>query len=179
MPCSTLGERQSLNENLEAQIATRTQTLEVKYHDLSLLHAVAELSTGEREPDRLAPGMLRLIAAHYGFHAIAIVTTPKARTPATYVVPAGVSLPWLATGIPPADWRQRDIVYLDRAVATLFHPHTDGIDEQVMEALDNGHDAPGKPHGEARHALAVGSHPRRAARRHHPGRGARRRGGED
>lgn len=134
---STLGELQSLNENLEAQVATRTKTLEAKYHDLSLLHAVAELSTDEREPDRLAPGMLRLIAAHYGFHAMAIVTTPKARRPATYVVPAGVSLPWLATGIPPADWRQRDIVYQDRAVATLFHPHTDGIDEQVMEALDS------------------------------------------
>jgi signal transduction histidine kinase len=102
-----------------------------------LLRAVAELSTDEREPDRLAPGMLRLIAAHYGFEAMAIVTTPKARRPATYVVPAGALLPWLPTGIPPDDWRQRDIVYQDRAVATLFHPHKDGIDEQVMKALEN------------------------------------------
>ncbi len=118
-------------------MAARTKTIESKYHDLALLHAVAELSTDEREPDRLAPGMLRLIAAHYGFEAMAIVTTPQARRPVTYVVPADASLPWLSTGIPPATWRQRDIVYQDRAVATLFHPHTDGIDEQVMEALDN------------------------------------------
>jgi signal transduction histidine kinase len=134
---STLAELQALNENLEAQVAARTKTIEAKYHDLALLHAVAELSTEEREPDRLAPGMLRLIAAHYGFEAVAIVTTPKARRSATYVVPGGASLPWLPTGVPPADWRQRDIVYQDRAVATLFHPHTGGIDEQVMEALDN------------------------------------------
>jgi len=134
---STLGELQRLNESLEGQVAARTRTIEAKYHDLALLHAVAELSTDEREPDRLAPGMLRLIAAHYGFEAMAIVTTPRARRPVTYVVPPEADLPWLTTGTPPDTWRQRDIVYQDRAVATLYHPNTEGMDEQVMEALDN------------------------------------------
>jgi len=134
---STLGELQQLNETLEGQVAARTKTIEAKYHDLALLHAVAELSTDEPEPDRLAPEMLRLIAAHYGFEAMAIVTTPKARRRVTYVVPPEADLPWLKTGVAPETWRQRDIVYQDRAVATLFHPNTEGIDEQVMEALDN------------------------------------------
>jgi len=134
---STLGELKTLNETLEGQVAARTRTIEAKYHDLALLHAVAELSIEEREPDRLAPGMLRIIAAHYGFEAAAIVTTPKARRAVTYVVPADASLPWLDSGIAPSGWRQHDIVYQDRAVATFFHPHRDGIDEQVMESLTN------------------------------------------
>ncbi|MEK8036166.1 MAG: HAMP domain-containing protein, partial [candidate division NC10 bacterium] len=98
---TTLGELQALNENLEGQVAARTKLIEAKYLDLRLLHAVSQLSTEERDPDRIVPEMLRLISAHYAFPAAAIVTRPLERESATYVVPPGAALPWLTEGRTP------------------------------------------------------------------------------
>jgi signal transduction histidine kinase len=135
---STLGELQALNEDLEGQVATRTKLIEAKYLDLRLLHAVSQLSTEERDPDRIVPEMLRLISAHYAFPAAAIVTRPLGRESATYVVPPGAVLPWLREGrTPPADWQRREIAHRGRALAELFHPRVENLDEQVMQALEH------------------------------------------
>jgi len=135
---ATLGELQTLNESLEGQVAARTKVIEAKYLDLSLLHAVSQLSTQERDPDRIVPEMLRLISAHYAFPAAAIVTRPLGRPSATYLVPAGAALPWLAEGrTPPAGWQSREIAYQGQALATLFHPQAVSLDDQVMQALEH------------------------------------------
>ena len=133
---STLGELQTLNEDLEGQVAARTRTIEAKYLDLKLLHAVSQLSTQERAPDRIVPEMLRVISEHYSFPAAAIVTRPLDRPAATHVTPAGTTLSWLAEpGALPAGWQKKEITYQGRVLAEMFHPRTENLDEQVMEAL--------------------------------------------
>lgn len=133
---STLGELKALNEDLEGQVEIRTRVIEAKYRDLELLHAVAQLSAQERDPDRVVPEILELIAAHYSFAAAAIVTRPLDRPAATYVVPREAVLPWLAAGrTPPADWQRREIAHQGRALAELFHPRVESLDEQVVGAL--------------------------------------------
>jgi len=135
---STLAELKALNEDLEGQVATRTNLIQAKYLDLQLLHAVSQLSTQERDPDRIVPELLRLISAHYSFPAAAIVTRPLDEPPAAYVVPPEATLPWLGEGrTPPADWRRREIAYQGRVVADLFHPRVGNLDEQVIEALEH------------------------------------------
>ena len=135
---STLGELTTLNEDLEGQVAARTRVIEAKYLELRLLHAVSQLSTQEREPDRMVPEMLRLIAAHYAFSAAALVTRPFEGPPAAYVVPRETEIPWLAEGrTPPAGWQRREIAYQGRALAELFHPRVEDLDEQVMGALEH------------------------------------------
>jgi len=133
---STLGDLKMLNEDLEGQVAARTKVIEAKYLDLTLLHTVSQLSTQERDPDRIVPEMLRVISAHYAFPAAAIVTRPLERPSATYVVPSDAAMPWLAAGqTPPVEWQRREIAYQGRPLAELFHPRADNLDEQVMEAL--------------------------------------------
>src|SRR6266511_1532962 len=135
---STLAELKALNEDLEGQVATRTNLIQAKYLDPQLLHAVSQLSTQERDPDRIVPELLRLISAHYSFPAAAIVTRPLDEPPAAYVVPPEATLPWLGEGrTPPADWRRREIAYQGRVVADLFHPRVGNLDEQVIEALEH------------------------------------------
>ena len=84
-------------------MANRTRAIEARYRDLKLLQAVAQVSTQERDPDRVIPAILELIAAHWSFPAVAMVTRPPAGPAATYVVPAGAAVPWLAaSGTPPS-----------------------------------------------------------------------------
>ncbi len=136
---STLGELRTLNENLEGQVASRTQVIEARYRDLRLLHAVAQLSARERDPDRLLPEILRLVSEHYAFPAAAIVTRPPGGSPATYVEPQDVRLPWLEPGaVPPSDWVRREIVHQLRVQAEFYHPRTPDADAEVMGALDHG-----------------------------------------
>jgi signal transduction histidine kinase len=135
---STLAELRTLNETLEAQVAARTRQIEARYRDLTLLHAVAQLSSREHEPDRLLPEMLGLIAAHHGFGAAAIVTHPAGRPAATYVVPRATALPWLGEGGEvPAGWQRREILHGGRVEAELYHPRDAALDEQVMGALEH------------------------------------------
>jgi len=135
---STLGELKTLNEDLEGQVAARTKVIEAKYLDLKLLHAVSQLSAQERDPDRIVPEMLRLISTHYALPAAAIVTRPLDRPAATYVVPPGAAMPWLAEGrTPPEGWQRREIAYQGRVLAELFHPGVENLDEEVIEALEH------------------------------------------
>jgi signal transduction histidine kinase len=132
---TTLDELQTLNEKLEQQVAARTKTIEAKYRDLTLLHAISLLCTEERDPDRFVPGILRLLMAHYGFTAAAVVMSPPGGAATTYIAPPGATLKWLTAGAPPQGWRRRAIVYRDQTMASLFHPESAWLDEQVMEAL--------------------------------------------
>jgi signal transduction histidine kinase/HAMP domain-containing protein len=135
---STLTELRALNEDLERQVAHRTSVIEAKYRDLSLLHAVAQLSAQERELDVLVPDLLRLIAGHYGVDAAAIVARPSDGAPATYAYPSAAVVPWLAAGeTPPPDWQRHDISYGSTVQAQLYHPRADGVDTQVREALEH------------------------------------------
>lgn len=143
---STLRQLQTLNEDLEGQVAARTRVIERKYEDLRLLHAVAELSTREHEPGRIVPEILRLIAEHYGLSGAALVTRPPESPSTTYIVPPGAALPWLRPAAPPPpEWQRRDIAYQGRLLGELFHPRTDSLDEQVLDAL--GHQLAISLHG--------------------------------
>jgi signal transduction histidine kinase/HAMP domain-containing protein len=136
---STLAELRTLNEDLEGQVASRTRVIEARYRDLRLLHAVAQLSARERDPDRLLPEILRLVSAHWGFPAAAIITRPPGGPAATYVEPPDVRLSWLEPGAaPPADWVRREIVHQLRVQAELYHPRPPDVDAEVMGALDHG-----------------------------------------
>lgn len=133
---STLAELRALNESLEFQVAARTRDIEAKYRDLSLLHAVGQVATQERDIDRIVPAVLRLVAQHCGFAAAALVSRPPERPPSTYAVPSRTALPWLAgPGAPPDDWQRREITHQGGLEAELFHPRVPGLDERVMEAL--------------------------------------------
>ncbi|MBI4486624.1 MAG: HAMP domain-containing protein [Acidobacteria bacterium] len=127
---STLEELQSLNENLERQVAARTKTIEAKYRDLTLLHAVSVLCTEERDPDRFVPEILRLVVAHYRFDAAAVMSRQV-----PYVAPPGADLPWLAAGAAPDGWRTRAVMFRDQTMGHLYHPDAPQLDEQVLEAL--------------------------------------------
>jgi signal transduction histidine kinase len=133
----TLAELRRVNEGLEHEVAARTRTIEARYLDLKLLLTVAQRSTQDRDPDRLVPEILRLVAAHYGFPAVAMRTRPREGPPATYVVPADADLPWLPTAQVPAGWRQRRIAADDELQADLFHPSGPGLDADVMEGLEH------------------------------------------
>jgi signal transduction histidine kinase len=133
---STLGELQTLNEDLEGQVALRTRMIEARYLDLRLLHTVSQLSAQEREPDRFVPEMLRLVSEHYALAAAALVTSAPDRPQETYVHPAGTAIAWLADAHrPPQGWQRREIAYRGRTLAELYHPRVPDLDEQVMEAL--------------------------------------------
>lgn len=135
---ATLGELKMLNEDLEGQVASRTRAIEARYRDLKLLQAVAQLSTQERDPDRVIPEILRLVAAHHSFPAVAMVTRPPEGPAATYVVPPDTPIPWLASGAPPPqDWQRREIVHQGRVQAELFHPRRPDLDHEVMGALEH------------------------------------------
>ncbi len=135
---STLGELKTLNEDLEGQVASRTRLIEARYRDLKLLQSVAELSTQERDPERVIPGILQLVAAHYALPAVAMVTRPIEGPAATYVAPPGTAIPWLAAGAtPPADWQRREIVHQAQVQGELFHPRRADLDEEVMGALEH------------------------------------------
>jgi HAMP domain-containing protein len=88
---ATLGELTALNEGLEQQVAHRTRAIEARVRDVKLLQSVAELSTREHDPDTFVPEALGLIAAHYAFPALALVTRPRAGASVTYVAPAGAT----------------------------------------------------------------------------------------
>lgn len=133
---STLGELQSLNENLEAQVASRTEVLTAQYDNLRLLHDVAQASTRERELEHFLPDALRLVAEHYAFPAVGLVTMPLDAHPESYAHPAGASLSWLRPDAsPPAGWQRRDLLYQGRQQAQLYCPALDPRDEEVMAAL--------------------------------------------
>ena len=135
---STLTELTRLNEDLEGQVANRTRAIEARYRDLKLLQAVAQVSTQERDPDRVIPAILELIAAHWSFPAVAMVTRPPAGPAATYVVPAGAAVPWLAaSGTPPPDWQRHEIAQQAGARAELFHPRRPDLDREVLGALEH------------------------------------------
>jgi signal transduction histidine kinase len=134
---STLGELQTLNEHLEQQVANRTRAIEARVADLKLLQSVAELSTRERDPERFVPEMLSLIAAHYRFPAIALVTKAAAGSSMTYVVPPDATLPWLSEGTMPPDWQRREIVSGSQVEAELFHPRLPARGEEVMAAFEH------------------------------------------
>jgi nitrate/nitrite-specific signal transduction histidine kinase len=132
----TLADLRVLNEDLEGQVASRTRDIEARYRDLKLLHAVARQSIEERDPDRLVPEILELVAAHYGFPAMALVTRPLEGPRARYVVPSGASLPWLEKDEPPpADWQRREIAHHGHSEGELFHPRAAGLDPDVLGAL--------------------------------------------
>jgi signal transduction histidine kinase len=133
---STLRELQNLNINLEAQVASRTKVLRTQYENLRLLHDVAQVSTREREPERLIPEILRLIAEHHALRAAALVTMPLDGHPAVYTFPEGTVLPWLEHGAhAPADWQKWILEYQGRVQATLFCPRIERDSGEVMEAL--------------------------------------------
>jgi len=135
---TTLGALKTLNEDLEGQVASRTRAIEARYRDLKLLQSVAQASTQDRDPDRMVPAMLQLIAAHCSFHAVAMVTRPLEGPAARYVVPADTAIPWLAAGAPPpVDWQGREIIYQDRLQAELYHPRRPDLDPEVMGALEH------------------------------------------
>ena len=135
---STLGELQTLNEDLEGQVASRTRLIEARYRDLKLLQGVAQLSTQERDPERVIPGILQLIAAHYSLPAVAMVTRPPEGPAATYVTPPESTIRWLAAGAtPPADWQRREIVHQAQVQGELFHPRRPDLDQEVMGALEH------------------------------------------
>src|SRR3989304_2129349 len=92
---STLSELTELNEDLEGQVATRTRAIEARYRDLKLLQAVAQVSTQERDPDRVIPAILDLIAAHWSFPVVALVARPPEGPATTDAMPAGTAIPWL------------------------------------------------------------------------------------
>jgi signal transduction histidine kinase len=84
------------------------------------------------------PEILRLVIAHCGFAAAAVVTQGPGGSGVTYVEPTSAVLSWLPSGVPPAGWRRRAIVYRSLTMAALFHPEpagAAGIDEQVFESL--------------------------------------------
>jgi len=135
---STLGELTRLNEDLEGQVANRTRAIEARYRDLKLLQAVAQVSTQERDPDRVVPAILELIAAHWSFPVVAIVARPPEGPATTYVVPPGAGVPWLATGgAPPPDWQRHEIAQPAGARAELVHPRRADLDREVMGALEH------------------------------------------
>jgi signal transduction histidine kinase len=133
---ATLGELTALNEGLEQQVANRTRAIEARVRDVKLLQSVAELSTREHDPDTFVPEVLGVIAAHYAFPAVALVTRPRAGPSVTYVVPAGAAGPWDTESLPP-DWQRRDIAPDSHLQAALVHPRVSGRDEEVMAALEH------------------------------------------
>lgn len=133
---TTLGELTALNEGLEQQVARRTRAIEARVRDVKLLQSVAELSTREHKPDTFVPEALSLIAAHYAFPALALVTRPRAGAPVTYVVPAGAPGPWHSGSLPP-DWQRREIAADSHLQAELIHPLVRARDEEVMAALEH------------------------------------------
>ena len=135
---STLSELTELNEDLEGQVATRTRAIEARYRDLKLLQAVAQVSTQERDPDRVIPAILDLIAAHWSFPVVALVARPPEGPATTYVMPAGTAIPWLAAGgAPPPDWQRDEIAQPAGARAELVHPRRPDLDREVMGALEH------------------------------------------
>ena len=135
---STLGELQTLNENLEGQVASRTRVLKEQYENLRLLHEVSQVATRERELERFVPEVLRLLAEHYRFHTAALVTLPLDAQPAVYRFPPDASLPWVQRGAsPPADWQKRELVYQGRIQAELYCPVVENRQGGVMAALED------------------------------------------
>jgi signal transduction histidine kinase len=133
---STLRELQNLNVNLEGQVASRTKVLRTQYENLRLLHDVAQVSTREREPERLIPEILRLVVGHYSFHAAALVTMPLDGHAKVYRFPEDAKLPWLEHGEQaPADWQRWLLEYQGRVQGTLFCPRVGRGNGGVMEAL--------------------------------------------
>lgn len=133
---STLAELQSLNEDLEGQVAARTRVLQKQYEDLRLLHHVAEVATRERDVDRFVPEILQLITKHYGFPSLAMVTRPLDAPPATYTHPEGTVLPWAAhVAEPPETWDKRELVHQGRVQGELYYPRWARPPEGVMEQL--------------------------------------------
>lgn len=133
---ASLDELRALNENLEEQVAWRTRVLRAQYENLRLLHHLAQVAAREREPEQLIPQLLRLIAQHYSFEAIGLVTTPSNEPAAAYAFPALAALPWLSEAAePPGGWERRELVYQGRSQGRLFHPHAENPDGGFIEAL--------------------------------------------
>jgi signal transduction histidine kinase len=131
----TLGELQGLNESLERQVASRTQVLAAQYDNLRLLHAVSQIAISEREPERFVPDILRRIAEHYGFPAVALVTFPLDSSPVVYTYPGEASVPAFDDPDLPDGWDRRALKYQDRVQAVLIHPRLRRGNQEVMEAL--------------------------------------------
>jgi len=129
---ATLDELQTLNENLERKVARRTRALRDQYELLVLQHEVAQFSTRERDPERFIPQILRVIAEHYSFEVVGLVTTPPDAPPVVYHHPQDAALPWLRPGIsPPEKWTKLALEYRGSLQAELFHPQDGGRGEVV------------------------------------------------
>jgi len=135
---STLGELQTLNEDLEGQVASRTSVLKEQYENLRLLHEVSQVATRERELEHFVPEVLRLLAQHHHFHAVALVTLPLDAQPVVYSFPREISLPWVQRGAsPPADWQKRELGHQGRIQAELYCPVVEHRQGGVMTALQD------------------------------------------
>jgi signal transduction histidine kinase len=125
---STLAEVRSVNQGLEAQVASRTRALQAQYEDLELLHRLAAVAAEEREVEPLAMRSLELLVAGVGLERAVLVVRPPVGDPRTFVHPPGTVPPQTESDEQGGDgWQRLPLPHAGRVQGLLLaRPAGDG-----------------------------------------------------